>query len=161
MLCLASPLTLPVGPVPVSLFSGVLMLVGGLIGARRGFAACGVYLLLGMLGLSVFSGFAGDLGHLVGPTGGFLLGCLPLVAIAGAAFCRTKRFALQVSALSAGTLLLYAVGTAWYTLQTGASVEVAVTVCVLPFLLGDAVKVLLVPVVLLGIRRRLMVAGML
>lgn len=160
LLCLAGPLTLPVGPVPASLFSAAVMLAGGLLGSRRAAAACGVYLLLGLLGLPVFSGFAGGVGHLAGPTGGFLMGYLPLAVIAGAVCRRTERFPVRLVVLAAGSVLLYALGTAWFCLQTGAAFSAALAVCVLPFLPMDAVKVLLVLAILPGLRRRLHAAGL-
>ena len=141
MLCIIGPLTIPVGPVPVSLVSLALMLIAALLGARRGTLSCGVYLLLGLVGLPVFSGFAGGVGMLAGPTGGFLMGYLPLTALTGAAYARTDRRLVHIAAMAAGTLLLYALGTAWYCLQTGTTPTAAIPVCVLPFIPVDAGKI--------------------
>lgn len=144
LLCIAGPLTLPVGPVPVSLFSAVLMLAAMLLGGRMAAGSCAAYLLLGLIGLPVFSGFTGGAGRLAGPTGGYLAGYLPMAAIAGALCRRTDKRLFQGLSLAAGTAVLYALGTAWYCLQAGVSVPAALTVCVLPFLPFDAAKIVFV-----------------
>lgn len=159
LLCIAGPLTLPIGPVPVSLLSGVLMLTAMLLGGRMAAGSCGAYLLLGFVGLPVFSGFTGGAGRLLGPTGGFLVGYLPLAAIGGAACSRTERRILQGLALAAGTAVLYALGTAWYCLQSGVEVSSALAVCVLPFLPFDALKLALVLAIGPGLKRRLKSGG--
>lgn len=68
LLCLAGPVTLPVGPIPLSLTTAVLMLMALLLG-ERALLCCGLYLLLGLLGLPVFSGFTGGLAALSGLPG--------------------------------------------------------------------------------------------
>ena len=83
MLCLLGPLTLPLGPVPLSLTTALLMLMGLLLGGGKATLCCAVYLLMGLVGLPVFSGFSGGAGALLGPTGGFLLGYLPMTALCG------------------------------------------------------------------------------
>lgn len=160
LLCIAGPLTLPLGPVPLSLTTAVLMLSALLLGAARAAMCCGVYLLIGLIGLPVFSGFTGGMGALAGPTGGFLLGYLPLTVCCGLVFQRERR-TWQLPGMLAVTALLYAIGTAWYAGQTGVSVEAAATVCVLPFLPGDAVKILAVLTGGNAIKSRLKKAGLL
>lgn len=141
ILCIIGPLTIPIGPVPVSLVSMVLMLIAAMLGARRSALSCGLYLLLGLVGMPVFSGFTGGVGMLAGPTGGFLLGYLPLTALTGTAYARTDRRMVHIAAMAAGTLLLYALGTAWYCLQADAAPAAAIAVCVLPFIPVDACKI--------------------
>lgn len=155
MMCIAGPLTLPVGPVPVSLLSAVLMLAGMLLGGRMAAGSCGVYLLLGLLGLPVFSGFTGGAGQLLGPTGGFLAGYLPMTALVGAISARTECRSVRALALAAGMLVLYATGTVWYCWQFGASIQAAMAVCVLPFLPFDVIKLAAVLAIAPGLRRRL------
>lgn len=160
LLCIVGPLTLPVGPIPLSLTTAVLMLMALLLGAGRAALCCGVYLLTGLAGLPVFSGFQGGLGALVGPTGGFLLGYLPLTAVCGLVCERTVRRVPQLLAMLAGTALLYLTGTAWYCWQSGASAPSALTVCVLPFLPGDAVKIAAVLIGGNAVKARLRKAGL-
>lgn len=158
--CLLGPVTLPIGPVPLSLTTGVLMGIALLLGTRHACLCCSVYLLLGLLGLPVFSGFTGGLGTLLGPTGGFLMGYLPLTAWCGFACSRTADRRLQALALTAGTLLLYAVGAVWYARLAGVSFGTALTVCVLPFLPGDAIKIVAVIIGGNAVKSRLQRAGL-
>ena len=85
ILCIVAPFTIPVpmSPVPLSLATFVVYLAGALLGAKQGTAGVLVYLLLGAVGLPVFSGFSGGIGVLFGPTGGYLMGYLLCAAIVG------------------------------------------------------------------------------
>ena len=160
LLCIAGPLTLPLGPVPLSLTTGVLMLMALLLGGARATLCCAVYLLMGLIGLPVFAGFTGGAGTLIGPTGGFLLAYLPMTALCGFLCARWTARPGQMCAFLAGTALLYLMGTAWYCLQTGTEVSAALAVCVLPFLPGDALKIAAVLTLGNAIRARLKKAGM-
>ena len=160
LLCLAGPVTLPIGPVPLSLTTAVLMLMALLLG-ERALICCGLYLLLGLLGLPVFSGFTGGLAALSGPTGGFLPGYLLLTAAAGIICKRTDNRCLQAFAFLAGNALLYLCGTAWYVHLTGTSPLAAAAVCILPFLPGDALKIIAVLTVGHAVKSRLKKAGLL
>ena len=160
MLCLLGPLTLPLGPVPLSLTTALLMLMGLLLGGGKATLCCTVYLLMGLVGLPVFSGFSGGAGALLGPTGGFLLGYLPMTALCGFVCARQEHRLVQLGALLAGTALLYLTGTAWYCWQSGTEASAALAVCVLPFLPGDAVKIIAVLTGGNAVKRRLRNAGL-
>ncbi|MBQ8201623.1 MAG: biotin transporter BioY [Clostridia bacterium] len=155
LLCIVGPLTLPIGPVPVSLLTAVLLLTAMLLGGRLAVLACGVYLLLGLLGLPVLSGFTGGAGQFVGPTGGYLVGYLPMTFLAGAVCARTDDCRFQALVFIAATILLYAVGTVWYCMQSGVTAGAACLVCVLPFLPFDAVKIAAVLAIGPRLKRRL------
>ena len=144
MLCILGPVTLPLGAVPLSLTTALLMLMALLLGTKRALICCLLYLLLGLLGLPVFSGFRGGVGVLLGPTGGFLLGYIPLTYCCGVVCERTQRRSLQALAFLLGTALLYLTGAAWYAHQAGVDFSAALPVCVLPFIPGDALKILAV-----------------
>lgn len=161
LLCIVGPLTLPLGAVPLSLTTAALMLAAMLLGVKRACMACGVYLLLGLAGLPVLSGFTGGAAHLLGPTGGFLMGYLPMTALCALVCSRTDARIWQTAGMMIATLMLYAMGTAWYCLQARVDTASALTVCVLPFLPGDAVKLVAVQLTGPEIRRRLLAAGLL
>lgn len=140
-LCAVSPWTLMVGPIPFSLCSLMICLAVYVLGWRRGTAAVAVYVLMGAVGVPVFSGFGAGLGQVVGPTGGYILGYLPLALLAGVFVERfPNRRWMQLVGLVLGTAVLYALGTAWYCFQSGASPAAALALCVLPFLPVDAAK---------------------
>ena len=155
VVCALSPWAIPVGLVPLSLSTLGVYVAVGLLGTRRGVTAVGVYLLLGALGVPVFSGFSGGLIHLVGPTGGYLLGYLLCALVAGALMARFPRRGLVPLWLTMGTLVLYAVGTLWYGWQTACPLWSALAVCVLPFLVADAVKIAAATIVIWSLRGRL------
>lgn len=155
VLCLLGPFSLPMGPIPLSLATLGVYLAAGLLGPRRGCAAVGLYLLLGALGLPVFAGFAGGIQRLLGPTGGFLLGYLLCALLSGWLVARCKQPWGVPLALGVSTLALYAVGTLWFSLQTQGSVGAALLLCVVPFLVGDGVKIAVATAVILPLRKKI------
>ena len=160
LLCISGPVTLPVGPVPLSLTTAVLMLMALLLG-RRALLCCILYLLLGLAGLPVFSGFTGGPAALSGLTGGFLPGYLLLCTLSGWVCTRTQSRGLQALGFLAGTALLYLCGAAWYMHLTGASAMAAAAVCILPFLPGDGLKIIAVITGGNAVKSRLKKAGLL
>jgi len=155
VLAVAAPFVLPVGPVPVSLCTFLIYLLAFVLG-RRAAAAVLIYVLLGMAGLPVFAGFAGGAGTVLGPTGGCILGYLPLAWLSGWAVERfPARRWVQMAAFAAATAILYLLGTAWYCLQSGTAPAAAAALCVLPFLPGDLAKIAAAGVVGPLLRRRL------
>ncbi len=141
LLAVCAWLGFPVGEISITLQTLALFLTLGLLGGFRGTVAIAVYLLMGAVGLPVFSGFRGGFSVLLGPTGGYLWGFL----LSGLLFwlltakLSVKRIPL---ALISAQLLCYCVGSLWYFyawLPQGGIVAVLLT-CVLPYLLPDAVK---------------------
>ena len=133
-----------------------------------------IYLLLGFVGLPVFSNYMGGAARLLGPTGGYLVGYLPMVLIAGAAaewsFQRFGRgdkkgvalaAALQLLGMALATAVLYAFGTAWYCVQAGVDLQKALAACVFPFIPFDLIKMAAALLAGLPVRRGLERAGLL
>jgi len=142
VMALLAPWTVPLGPVPLSACTLLVYLSAWLLTPGRAVTAVALYVLLGAAGLPVFSGFLGGVGRLAGPTGGYILGYLPLCAICALFIGRFRsRRWLCLLGMVLGTGALYAMGTAWFCVQTGATVGNALVVCVLPFVAGDAVKI--------------------
>lgn len=133
MLCVLAPISIPIGDVPLSLATLVILVTAGVLGPWESAAATLVYLILGCVGLPVFSGFAGGLGRVFGPTGGFLLGYVPMALIAGSGRGR-------VAPMILGNAALYAIGTAWYAVYANVTPWAALAVCVLPCLPIDGAK---------------------
>ena len=146
VLCVAGPLTVAIGPVPLSLATFAVYLAALVLGPRWGTAAVAVYLLLGMAGVPVFSGFSGGLQKLAGVTGGYIVGYLPCAWLSGlgrsAETDFRKAWRREMLWAAAGTLVLYVLGTAWFMIQSGNGLGASLSLCVLPFLPGDAVKIL-------------------
>ena len=138
--------------IPFTLQTFGVCLVAALLGLRGGLWTVAVYLLLGAVGAPVFSGFRGGFGALLGATGGYLIGFLFTALAVGAAAERFgRRLPALLGSMALGVLLCYAFGTAWFVLVysrgSGAvGVGTALSWCVLPYLLPDAVKIALAAV---------------
>ena len=159
-ICVAGPLTVPVGPIPLSLATFAVYLAGAVLGWKRGTAAVALYLLIGLIGVPVFSGFTGGFQKLAGITGGYLVGYLFCALITGLGTRGSDQPGKKPVILSAlrmitGTVVLYAFGTAWFVIQTGKTLGAALALCVLPFLIGDAVKIAAAALIAVPVRRAL------
>ena len=156
LICIAGPLTIAAGPVPLSLATFAVYLAGAVLGKKRGTIATALYLLIGIIGVPVFSGFSGGFQKLAGVTGGYLIGYLPCAFLAGIGaehMERKGRKWILPAMLVLGTAILYAIGTAWFMVQTGNAPGTALGLCVLPFLPGDAVKMTAVTFLAVPVRK--------
>lgn len=162
VLCIVSPFAIPVpmSPVPLSLATFGIYVTAMLLGAKRGAVCVLVYLLLGMAGLPVFSGFSGGPGVLFGPTGGYLIGYVPCVVVTGwmpERIPNGKSGIGCVVSMCLGTAICYLCGTAWFlvVMIEGYTVAQALLVCVVPYLLFDIIKILVAAGVSSLIKRNL------
>ena len=156
-ICAVAPFSIPMpSAVPLSLATLAIYLAGALLGKAKGTAAVAVYILLGLVGLPVFSGFMGGPAVLFGVTGGYILGYLPCAFITGAFSdgFGGKPLAL-ILGMALGTLSLYFIGTVWFVMFTGSDILSALMACVLPFLAGDALKVTAASVIFISLRKKL------
>jgi len=164
ILCIAGPIVIPIGMVPMSFANMAIYLTIILLDKKRATISVAIYLLIGFVGLPVFAGFTGGAGKILGPTGGYLIGYLALSLIAGTMIemmyktkDEDKTFASssdkvkrmkkninfkQIWALVIGTLGLYAVGTIWLMLQSNLTFITALSVGVLPFIFFDIIKII-------------------
>ncbi len=132
---------LPFTPVPVTLQTLAVLLTGMALGWKRGALAVLAYLGQGFVGLPVFAGGSLGVAHLFGPTGGYLVGFVAAAALVGLLAERRfdRRPSTTVLAMVAGTMVIQLCGAAWLSLYVGAAAAVAQGV--VPFLVGDALKV--------------------
>lgn len=144
LMCVLGPLSIPIGPVPVSFTNLVLYLTVYLLGMKGATISYLVYLLLGAAGLPVFSGYAGGLAKLAGPTGGYLIGFIFMVLICGFVMEKSRVNAgITIIGMIAGTLVAYLFGTVWFVFSMQCEVWYALTVCVFPFIPFDIAKIFL------------------
>ncbi len=141
-LALCAKIQVPMWPVPMTMQSFGVMALGLGLGARMGVAAVGLYLMQGALGLPVFA-TGGGIAHFFGPTGGYLLGFLPMVWMIGILADRgwSRSVLPALGATLAGGILLYLCGGLWLATLMGA--DAALTHGVVPFLPGDLLKAIL------------------
>ncbi len=168
VMCVLAPISVPIGPISITGGTLAIYLAACLLGGRWGAVTTLVYLLLGFVGLPVFSNYMGGAERLLGPTGGYLVGYLPMALIAGGAVELTlARFReegragtapalfLQFLGMVLATAVLYAFGTAWYCVQAGVGLEKALAACVFPFIPFDLVKMAIALLVGVPVRRGL------
>lgn len=144
LMCVLGPMSVPIGPVPVSLTNLVIYLSIFLLDPQGAVISVAVYLLLGAVGMPVFSNYSGGLAKLVGPTGGYLVGDLFVALIGGIAAKKFQYKPIPVAlALVFCTAVLYLFGTVWFVLMMKAEVGYALSVCVYPFIPFDLGKIVL------------------
>lgn len=144
LLCILGPASIPVGAVPLSMTNFVLYLAVYLLGTKLSFLSYSIYLLIGLTGLPVFSGYTGGPAKLVGPTGGYLAGFFLLIIICGIFIEKSRGKTLPaITGMVFGLLAAYLFGTVWFMAESDCTLWYALTVCVFPFLIGDAVKIVI------------------
>ena len=138
--CLLAPVSIPIGPVSLTLGVFAILLAGALLPpALAALSAC-AYLLLGFAGLPVFAGFAAGPGVLFGMTGGYLL-AYPLMAWLLSMVCeKTRSRGVRIAGVALANLCCYLLGTAWFMAATGMGLWASLSACVIPFILPDLAK---------------------
>lgn len=139
-----------IGPVPITGQSFAVLLTGALLGSRLGAAAVIAYLVEGAIGLPFFAGGGAGIVRFFGPTGGYLV-AFPAAAFIVGAFAEhgwDKRYPTAVAAMAIGSVVILLGGWAWFTILTNTPPVAAFQIAVLPFLLGDVVKIALAAAVL-------------
>lgn len=144
--------------VPITLQTLGICLVAGLFGAKRGTLSAAVYILLGAIGVPVFSGFKGGIGTLFGATGGYIIGFIFTALIVGIVSDKTNKLWQLLLAMLGGVLVCYAFGTAWFAFvyardNSPQSLATILGWCVLPFLLPDIIKITLAAVLTKKLKR--------
>ena len=138
--------------IPVTLQTFAVCLVTALLGLKMGLWSLAGYILLGAIGIPVFSGFRGGVGVLLGVTGGYIVGFFFTALTVGFAVKRFGRsFPVLVFSMVLGILLCYAFGTAWFMVvyaRGGNAVTLggALSMCVVPYLIPDGIKIVLTAV---------------
>lgn len=151
-----SPISIPLEPVSITLATLVVYLLGAILPLKLAAFPIFLYLLLGFVGLPVFSKFQGGAQVILGPTGGFLMGYLPCILLESLLITLfpNKKWMYPVAMLL-GTVVLYSFGVLWFVLYGGNSFIKGLSFCVLPFLPLDSFKIFIAT--LCGIRLRPMV----
>ena len=143
LLAVSAWITVPLGPVPFTMQTFTLALLPQVMRTRDAVFTVAVYLLLGAMGVPVFSGFQGGLGVLVGPTGGYLLGFAVGMPVAGAV-ANADVLPRRARGVAAGIALLavsYVLGTLQLMHVYALDAPTALAVAVAPFVVPDVVKV--------------------
>ncbi len=156
-LCAHISIALPFTPIPITMQTFAVLLVGMLLGPAAGAATLALYLVEGAAGLPVFSPHGpGGLAQLAGPSAGYLLSYPAAAALAGSFFAAARRLIpTAVAALVAGALagsLILLSGSAWLMASLHLSLTRAVALGTLPFLAGEAFKIVLLSIPVTALR---------
>lgn len=158
LLIICSWLTIPAAvPFTMQTFAAFCSLI--LLGGKSGIMSLVIYVFMGIAGLPVFSGFQGGIGHLAGPTGGYVIGL-----IAAAVFYRllepffAKNVKIQLAALIGGLLICYLFGSLWFQVVYGIrgvsySFGMIVSICVFPYIIPDIIKLVLAWIISKKVRK--------
>ncbi|MEA2611386.1 MAG: biotin transport system substrate-specific component [Chloroflexota bacterium] len=141
-------IVVPGTPVPITGQTFGVLLVGGALGFRRGLIAVGLYVLLGVVGLPFFAEGKGGLSVIWGASGGYLVGFIVAGAVVGrlAELGWDRKIGGAIGAMLVGSAIIYAIGLPWLKVVAGLSVEDMVAKGLTPFLIGDALKLVLAAV---------------
>ena len=148
LLCVCAWISIPAGDMVITMQTFGIFLTLGVLGGKRGTIAIAIYLLMGIVGLPVFSGFRGGLGALMGVTGGYIAGFLATALIYWlvAGLGKNKEI-FRLLGMVLGLAACYLCGTLWfrfgYLSDGGLSWDAILLKCVVPYLLPDAAKLIL------------------
>ncbi len=147
---------LPFSPVPVSGQSLGIMLAGSILTLRQALYSVLTFVLVGVIGIPVFSGLVGGVGIVIGPRGGYYLGFL--IGVAVISMLKGQNNSLWRLALAngiGGIIIVYFFGTLWLSFITGIELEKALTIGALPFIPGDLFKVFAATIIGVAVNKRL------
>lgn len=156
-LCAQISFALPFTPVPITLQTFGVLLIGAAYGGVRGGLTAFVYLLMGIVGLPVFAERTYGLDVVLGATGGYLIGFVVAGAVVGVLAQRKwdRRFSSAVAAMLTGTVIIYLFGLVWLKQNQGLDLATTLEYGLYPFVLGDMLKLYLAGALLPGAWRLL------
>jgi biotin transport system substrate-specific component len=131
-------------PVPITLQTLAVLISGAMLGPNYGALAMILYIVVGALGLPVFAGGGSGIGAILGPTGGYLISYFIAAFVIGKTLQMRKnpKFFDYVVAMVFGTIVIYVLGAGWGMVVTGLGIAAIIAGWVLPFIIGDTIKLL-------------------
>lgn len=156
VICILAPLSIPIGAVPISFTNLAVYFAVYLLGTKYATYSYLIYYLIGLVGLPVFSGFTGGIGKAVGPTGGCLIGFFFMAIISGIFIEKFKDSRImQLLGMVLGTVVVYILGTLWFSFVMDKTLAQSFMICVAPFIIGDLVKMIIAMYAGTEIRKRI------
>ncbi|MGI6084116.1 MAG: biotin transporter BioY [Acetivibrionales bacterium] len=161
VICILGPLSIPIGVVPISFTNLAIYFAIYILGMKKAVISFLIYMLIGLVGVPVFSGFSGGISKLLGPTGGYIIGFFFMTLIAGIFIDKFyEKWYLSFVGMVLGAAVLYIFGTIWLANQTDMPLNIALAVGVHPFIPGDLAKIIIVAFIGPQIRKRLISANL-
>ena len=157
LMVVCSWITIPLPWVPITMQVFGVFLALCTLGGQKGTICVFLYILLGAVGVPVFSGFKAGVGVLLGITGGYIVGFIPMAMLFWllTSVVRTEHPAVRFGIMAVCLAVCYAFGTAWFCIQAGYTVSAALAVCVIPFIPADLIKMVIAMIIGPEIRKRL------
>lgn len=162
IICIMAPFSIPLPftVVPISLTNLAIYFTVFVLGWKMGTISYLIYLLIGLIGVPVFSGFTSGFSKLVGPTGGYLIGFIFLVIISGWFIEKfPNKIPMYIIGMLLGNIVTYLFGTIWLANLTGNTFKQALAIGVLPFLLGDLLKIIAAVLIGTVLRKQILRSG--
>ncbi len=142
VIVVCSQIIIPLGQIPVTLQMVGVFLSASVLGAKWSSVSVAIYILLGIVGLPVFSGFSSGLGYLLGPTGGYIIGFFFTALVVGFITEKLgKSTKVLVISMVLGLLVCYVVGITWFCVVMKSDFIYGVLWCVLPYIIPDVIKI--------------------
>ncbi len=155
LMCIFAPMTLPLGPVPLTLATFIVYIAVGLLGVKSVYSVI-LYIFIGAVGLPVFSYGTGGFEKLIGPTGGYITGYILCAIIAGLISRQFyKSCVITAVGFFVGTVMLYLFGTIWFSIYTGSDFIASLYACAFVFIPLDILKIICAIVLVKVIRKRI------
>ena len=156
ILSISSPFSIYLGAIPFTFATFIIYIIGGITKRFNGFISIVLYIMIGLIGVPVFSGFRGGLYVILGPTGGFIVGYIPMVLIISLITSIDKnKIYWYFIAMFLGTIVCYLFGTLWYVFITNANIVMAFKICVLPFILFDTLKIIFAVIISYSLNKKI------
>lgn len=153
---ICSQIQIPLPMVPINLALFAVYLAGALLGPKYGTLSIIAYVILGGIGAPIFAGFASGFGTIAGPTGGYIVGYI-FAALTVGFITKKLGYSLWklVISMVLGLAVCYILGTIWFMYVTSNSLASAMTYCIIPFLPGDAIKIILASLLTIRLKKSL------
>lgn len=158
LICIIAPFSVPLSftPVPISLANLIIYISAGILGAKKGAMSVIIYLLIGAVGVPVYAGWTAGFQRIAGPTGGYLIGFIFIALISGLIIEKFEnKIYMYAIGMILGTIVCYILGSVWLSMEMNLNFSKALLLGVIPYLLGDAIKVVLATVLCYSLKARL------
>lgn len=148
LMCILSPISFPLGIIPITLGTFTFCFVGALLSWNKSLSVVLIYIIIGIIGLPVFSSYRGGIGVVLGATGGYLVGYLPAVILISILINKFKsKIWIYPISMIIGILVCYTFGSIWFMIESGNNFVETIAICVAPFILPDIIKIIVASII--------------
>ncbi|MBE5935912.1 MAG: biotin transporter BioY [Lachnospiraceae bacterium] len=157
IMCIIAPISIPIGEIPITFTSLILFIFIYVVGWKTTLISYIIYVLIGLVGVPVFSGYVGGVSRILGPTGGYIIGMIPLIIISGIVINNSKNKVVNILGLIIGTIVCYLFGMIWFSFIMNIRFIMAFNICIVIFIPGDVIKIIMAIIIGPRVKRRMQV----